>query len=300
MPTSAETIREILRKHLLENKGLLFGQCLTAVGWVGGTVPELTEADGLVEAPMDDTAWTGLAVGAARAGRRPVLVVRYQGFMAFNAAMLTYATVAKEMWGTPCPLLIRSIAMDGAIGPVASGSHHRTMFGMSGLRMWAPMTPWEYTACWEDFMAHNDPVYVSEHRRAFPIDYEMINMVHHDMDITLFPISSTRLNALEAEKKLREEGIQCNMVHVVRLKPFEITKPMAYALMHSRYGGIVLDGDYENGIAKCLAYDLMHATGARVFAMGREERVAGFAPQCDNLPPTPERIYDAVRKIIKQ
>ena len=41
--TVAETIREITRKHLAGG-GVALGQCLTAVGWVGGTVPELTEA----------------------------------------------------------------------------------------------------------------------------------------------------------------------------------------------------------------------------------------------------------------
>jgi aminomethyltransferase len=55
--TVAETIRETTRRHLTENKGLLFGQCVTAVGWIGGTVPEMTEKEGipftekLLEAP---------------------------------------------------------------------------------------------------------------------------------------------------------------------------------------------------------------------------------------------------------
>ena len=38
-----ETIKNTLRVHLLENNGLIMGQCLTAVGWVGGTLPEMYE-----------------------------------------------------------------------------------------------------------------------------------------------------------------------------------------------------------------------------------------------------------------
>ena len=38
-----ETIKETIRYHLKTKNGLVMGQCLTAVGWVGGTVPELTE-----------------------------------------------------------------------------------------------------------------------------------------------------------------------------------------------------------------------------------------------------------------
>ena len=41
------------------------GQCLTAVGWVGGTLPELYEDNGMVELSMADVAGGGFAVGAA-------------------------------------------------------------------------------------------------------------------------------------------------------------------------------------------------------------------------------------------
>ena len=44
--TVRETIKETVFKHLKENNGLVFGQCLSAVGWVGGTIPELTEKEG--------------------------------------------------------------------------------------------------------------------------------------------------------------------------------------------------------------------------------------------------------------
>ena len=67
-----DTIKRISKKHLLENNGLLLGQCLTAVGWVGGTVPELKEKDGIIELSMADVAGGGIAVGAALAGRRPL------------------------------------------------------------------------------------------------------------------------------------------------------------------------------------------------------------------------------------
>ena len=36
-----DTIKSIVERHLLENGGIAMGQCLTAVGWVGGTLPEL-------------------------------------------------------------------------------------------------------------------------------------------------------------------------------------------------------------------------------------------------------------------
>ena len=47
--TVAETIRELTRRHIAENDGLVVGQCLTAVGWVQNTIPP--QAAGMVDRP---------------------------------------------------------------------------------------------------------------------------------------------------------------------------------------------------------------------------------------------------------
>ena len=96
--TVAQTISGITREHLKENQGLFLGQCVAAVGWIGGTVPEMTEQEGIVELPAADVAGPGIAVGAALVGRRPIFTFRYQGFMLYNAApLLNYAAKSKEM-----------------------------------------------------------------------------------------------------------------------------------------------------------------------------------------------------------
>ena len=69
--TTAETINEVTRNHLTHGNGLLLGQCVTAVGWIGGTVPD---CEGIVELPMTDVAGPGFAVGCALMGRRPIFV----------------------------------------------------------------------------------------------------------------------------------------------------------------------------------------------------------------------------------
>jgi len=296
----AETIREITRKHLTKENGVALGQCLTAVGWVGGTVPELTEEDGLIELPMSDVSNGGVAVGLALAGRRPIYIVRYQGFQWYNAiSILNYAAKSKDMWNVPCPVFVRSIAMDGAIGPVASGSHHSIYTRMPGVAVVAPMTPAEYQGVWDYYMSHDDPVCVSEHRRSFAIDYELPDVIHEKADITLFPISSTRLNAIEAAKAFALQGITCNIVHLLWLRPFVVDDRMKKALTASGGRGLVLDGDFVNGAVKHIAFDIMHAVEhAHIHVMGLEDRATGFAPQFDNMPPTSEKIMAKVKEII--
>lgn len=297
--TVAETIKQITREHLLERHGVALGQCLTAVGWVGGTVPELRQEDGLIELSMADVAGGAIVVGLALAGRRPIYIVRYQGFQWYDApTVANYAAKSKEMWGIPCPIFVRSIAMEGGIGPVAGNSHHGIFYRMPGISITAPMTPGEYREVWSHFLAHDDPMYVSEHRRSFAIDYEMEHVIHEKADITLIAISATRLNAIVAQKELEKQGIVANLYHLLWLKPFQIDETLQKALASSAYGGIVLDGDYPDGVAKPLAFDIMHATGVPMNVLALEERVAGFAPHLDNLPPSSEKIVNMVKNII--
>ena len=146
-----DTIKKTVRTHLREGH-LAFGQCLTAVGWVGGTLPELYE-DGMIELPMADVAGGGFVVGAGLMGRRPIYVIRYQGFNWYNCiSILNYACKSKEMWGVPCPIFVRGVAMEGSIGPVAGSSHHSLYYRMPGVKIYSPMTNREYEECYSDFM----------------------------------------------------------------------------------------------------------------------------------------------------
>jgi acetoin:2,6-dichlorophenolindophenol oxidoreductase subunit beta len=297
--TVGQTIQSITRRHLRENNGLLFGQCVTAVGWIGGTVPEMTEAEGIVELSMADVAGAGIAVGVALMGRRPIYVIRYQGFMWYDAApLLNYAAKSKEMWKVPCPLFVRSLAMEGGIGPVASAAHHGMVMRMPGMPVVAPMTPKEWAGAWEWFMSHDDPLYVSEHRRSIGIDYEMDPVRDSRPDITLLAISAGRLNALEAASLLAKEGIRCDVLHLVWLKPFCISDEIRQSLRGSGLG-LVIDSDYEiAGASRSIAYEVMHAVSCPVFAMGLEDRTAGFAPRLDNPTPPASKIAERVKALL--
>jgi len=297
--TVAEVIRAITRDHLKSGRGVLFGQCVTAVGWIGGTVPELTEEDGIIELSMADVAGAGIAVGAALvSGCRPIYVIRYQGFMWYNAApLLNYAAKSKDMWGVPCPILVRSIAMEGGIGPVAGGCHHSMVMRMPGMPVVAPMTPGEWTSAWDWYISHDDPVYFSEHRRSFPLTDEIPDSERPDAQLTVFAISAGRLNAREAIRQLAVARVFCDFFNIVWLKPLTLTDTMVESLRKTGRG-LVVDSDFELcGASQSIAYDLMHASGVPVHALGLADRSAGFAPALDNPTPSVERIIDVVKRL---
>ena len=288
--TVRETIKEITRYHLT-NGSKCYGQCLTAVGWVGGTLPKLYEEDGMIELSMADVAGGGIIVGAALAGERPIYVVRYQGFQWYNSPIIAnYAMKSKEIWGRPCPLFVRSIAMEGGIGPVAGSSHHSIYQRMPGVKILSPMTPMEYQYAYDQFMKDDDVYYISEHRKSYDNSDEMENIISDQADITLFPFSITRFSAIEAKKKLENLGLKVNIIHQLWIKPFIFHDEWAQALKNSKFGGIVLDDDYEEGAASSIAHRMMIATNKRVETMCLRQRTAGFHPKVDNLPPNSDEI----------
>jgi pyruvate/2-oxoglutarate/acetoin dehydrogenase E1 component len=297
--TVAQTISDTTRRHLLENRGLVLGQCVTAVGWIGGTVPQMTEEQGIVELSMADVAGAGVAVGAAVVGRRPIYIIRYQGFMWYNAApLLNYAAKSKAMWKVPCPIFVRAIAMEGGIGPVASGSQHGMVMRMPGMPVCAPMTPGEWLAAWEWFMTHDDPLYVSEHRRSFPIDQEMSPQRHARADITVLAVSVARLNALAAVEQLAAAGLVCDLFHLVWLKPFRADDAVLDSLARTGLG-LVIDSDFEiAGASRSIAHELMLETSVPVHALGLADRTAGFAPHLDNGTPDADAIAERIRELV--
>ena len=204
--TLKETIKEIIRKHLKNKKGKVFGQCLTAVGWVGGTLPELYEKDGMIELSMADVAGGGIVTGSALMREKPIYVIRYQGFNWYNAPMIVnYAAKSKEIWNTPCPVFVRGIGMEGGIGPVAGSSHHSLYYRMPGLKIVSPMTPKEYKKIYNSFMKDDEVYYVSEHRGSFNNKIELKDDIKGRKDFVIIAISITRFEAIKAKEILEKE-----------------------------------------------------------------------------------------------
>ena len=298
--TVRETIKETIFNHLKKNNGLIFGQCLSAVGWVGGTLPELTENDGLIELSMADVANGGIVAGAGLSNRRPIYVIRYQGFNWFNAPIiLNYACKSKEIWNMPCPIFIRGIGMEGSIGPVAGSSHHSLYYRMPGIKIISPMTPKEYLLAYNYFMKNNDVLYVSEHRGSYSNKDELSDFISKDLDIILFPISITRFEAQKAKIELEKKGYKIGIGNIVWIKPFEIKKEWENAVKSSKFGGIVLDDDYPQGVATNLAYEMMKKTGKKIDVLGLKNKSAGFSKATDNLPPSYLEIVEKVEEIVK-
>lgn len=300
--TLKETIKDIIKNHLITKKGKVFGQCLTAVGWVGGTLPEMYEKDGMIELSMADVAGGGIVTGSALMNERPIYVIRYQGFNWYNCPMIVnYAAKSKEIWKTPCPIFVRGIGMEGAIGPVAGSSHHSLYYRMPGVKIVSPMTPREYIKIYNSYMREDDVYYVSEHRGSFNNKEELKDIFLKKTDLTIFAISITRFEAKKAQLILKEKyKLNISLVNILWIKPLKISKKAIDCLKKSKFGGLVLDDDYSDGIAKSIANDLSLKSKNKVSTLGLDNRSSGFSKKTDNLPPSANKITKKILEIVKK
>lgn len=296
-----KTICDISRNHIV-NGGVILAQNVTSVGWIQGTVPSDVENNsGIIELPTCDLGNCGVACGFALAGKRPIEIIRYQGFAQYCIQLVNYACKSKEIWGIPCPIFFRAIAMEGSIGPVAGSSHHSLFYRMPGVKIFSPMTPMEYETCYNEFMKDDDVYYISEHRGSYNQENSLSNIDYDRPDFVLFPISITRFAAIEASRVLSNQGLRVSVFHQFRLKPY-VCDNRAYRSIKSIWcaGGLVLDDDYPDGIASAIANKISVNSGRVVYTMGLEERSAGFAPHLDNLPPTIDKIVHFVKERINE
>jgi pyruvate dehydrogenase E1 component beta subunit len=295
--TLAETIKAITAEHLSNNNGLLLGESISAVGWVNGTVPDVK---GIVELPMTDVAGAGIAVGAALVGRRPIFVIRFQDFLILNGSpLIFFAAKTKSLHGKSAPVFVRAIASEG-LGPVHSGVLHSIFMHFPGFLVCSPMTPGEYRQAWEMFMKNDDPMICSEHRLSYKNKEELTDILVDKAKVTIYAVSCTRFEAVKAVETLKKEGIFCNLVHIMWLKPLELTERLLSPLRASKLGLVVDPGHEIAGAARSIAYELNQATGCSVKALGLEDMTKCLCDPLKNASPDAGIICKTIKEMLKK
>tara|TARA_B100001029_G_scaffold141120_1_gene120567 strand:+ start:3605 stop:4537 length:933 start_codon:yes stop_codon:yes gene_type:complete len=299
--TLRETIKNITFKHLKKFKGQVFGQNLTGVGWVAGTLPKLYEKDGVIELPLADVANGGMVTGSALMGKRPFYIIRYQGYNWLNCIFISnYACKSKEIWDKPAPMFIRGLSNEGGLGPASTSSHISIFYKMPGIKIFSPMSNNEYLKVYKKFMREDEVFYISEHRKSYENKSEFKNTIKKDLDIILMPISVTRFEAEKAKNYLNKLGYKAGIIHLFELKPFILKKKWLNAIKKSKYGVLMTDNDYVDGILRTLAHKINEKTNQTINVMGLKDKSAGYTIKTSNFPPSASEIVDKVKSIISK
>ena len=97
-------------------------------------------------------------------------------------------------------------------------------------------------------------------------------------------------------RRLKEQGVVCNLVHLSRLKPMELGEDELSPLEATGIG-LVIDAGFEIcGLSRDLAYRLMEQTGVPVRALGLEDKTKLLCPPHQNASPDIDLIVDTVKE----
>ncbi len=188
------------------------------------------------DTPISENSFTGLGVGAAMVGMRPVVEI-----MTINFAMLALDSIVNGaakipfMSGGqfPMPLVIR---VPGGVARQLAAQHAQRLESMfmnvPGLRVAVPSTPQD--AYWQlrQAIACDEPVVLLEHELLYfskgPVDTMAAPPPMHQAvvrragkDLTLIGYSRTALLAQEAAAELAREGIDAEVIDLRSLNPID-------------------------------------------------------------------------------
>jgi pyruvate dehydrogenase E1 component beta subunit len=292
-----DTIKETTQKHLADGQKLL-GQCITAVGWVNGTIPDV---DGIIELPCTDVSASGIASGIALAGGRPMLIIRFQDFLMLNSScIVNFAAKQKDIFHKTCPIFIRALSQEGkGTGATHSAKLHSVFMHFAGIRVHSPITPSEWLHCYNTFMQNDDPMLCCEYKGTFDNEGEYEDVYDEKAIFTLLGLGNARTMVIKASQMLRSKGLAVNVVHCHQLKPFFVGEALERSIRSSKNGLVVDCGFDICGAGSWIAQKLGEKYGYVIHSMGLEDRSVSCAVERENSTPSAEKIVDKVLNIIE-
>jgi 2-oxoisovalerate dehydrogenase E1 component len=183
----------------------------------------------VLNTPIAEAGFTGLALGAAMSGMRPVVEIMFPDFSLVAADQLfNQIAKARHMYGntTELPLVVRTRV---AIGCGYGGQHSMDPVGLfslfAGWRIVAPSDCFEYIGLFNSAMRSCDPVLIVEHHSMytrkyavpagdldFCIPFNKARIVSEGTDVTLLVYGSLVGRCVQMLPRFAEEGISVEII----------------------------------------------------------------------------------------
>ena len=237
--------RQALNEALQEEMGRDPAVCLLGedIGSYGGpfrVTQGLYERFGekrVRDTPISEAGFTGIAVGAAMTGLRPVVEVLYVDFLTLAMdQIVNQAAKARTMFGgkAQVPLVIRAQG-GGGRGNAAQHSQCLEMWfvHIPGLVVIQPATPYDAKGLLKSAIRDDNPVVFLEHKLLYnttggvPDDEYLVPIGVAEVkragdDVTIVATSRMVLLALNAAQELAEQGIEAEVIDPRTLKPLDM------------------------------------------------------------------------------
>lgn len=311
--TFGQAINEALAEELRhDERVLIIGEDVAEAGTPFKVLSGLVEEFGterVIDSPISEAGITGMAVGMAMTGMRPVVDIMFGDFitlvmdqMANQAAKIHYMSGGK----LHVPMVMRTTL--GATRRSAaqhSQSLHAWFSHVPGLKVVVPATPRDAKGLLKTAIRDENPVAFFEDKMMYQtkgkipkeeyvVPFGVADIKRQGSDITLIATSSMVYVALEAAEQLATADVSAEVVDPRTMFPLDKETLIASAKKTSR--AIVIDEGYERfgvtaEIASTVADGAFYYLDAPVKRMGAMDVPVPFSPALEDLTvPTAEKV----------
>jgi len=269
----------------------------------------------VVDTPIAETGFTGLAAGAALVGLRPVVEFQFADFIscAFDPIV---NVMARHHWRTGDRMPVTMRAPFGArlrAGPTHSQSVESYFAHVPGLKIVMPGSPQDAAGLLISSIRDNNPVLYLENKylyrrlrasgplRLEPIPLGRASVVREGTQVSLITYSACVSQGLEIAAELDKEGISVEVVDVRTLVPLDVETITASVRKTSR--AVVLHEaaqrlGYGAEIASVIQEECFWHLDQPVTRIGAKNTPTPTSPPLeDAVVPQPARIAETLRKV---
>jgi pyruvate/2-oxoglutarate/acetoin dehydrogenase E1 component len=321
--TMAEAVREALSEEMRRDPTVfIMGEDVAEAGTpfkvLSGMVEEFGKSR-VIDTPISEPGFTGIGVGAAMTGLRPVVDIMFGDFLTLvmdqlvnQAAKVHY--MSGGAWKVPM-VLRTTLGASRRSAAQHSQSLHAWLSHVPGLKVVLPSTPYDAKGLLKTAIRDDNPVIFFEDKMMFrmkgpvpvedyTIPFGVADIKREGEDITIVATSSMVQVALGAAKLLEEIGISAEVVDPRTTWPLDEKTLIESAKKTSR--AIVVDEGYEKygvtaEIASVIATGAFYDLDAPVKRIGAMHVPIPFSPPLEDATiPTDKSVFEAARAMCKR
>ena len=318
--TLGEAVREALAEEMRRDpRVFVLGEDVAEAGTVFKVLSGMVDEFGperVLDTPISEAGFTGIAVGAAMTGMRPVVDIMFGDFvtltmdqMVNQAAKVHYMSGGK--WKVPM-VMRTTLGATRRSGAQHSQSLHAWFCHVPGLKVVLPSTPYDAKGLLKTAIRDDNPVVFYEDKMMFrlkgpvpaeeyTIPFGVADVKRAGTDITIVATSSMVHVALGAAKLLEEFDISAEVIDPRTLWPLDERTLIESAKKTSRV--MVIDEGYERygvtaEIASVIAEGAFFDLEAPVKRMGAMHVPIPFSPPLEDATvPTERSVCEAARAL---
>jgi acetoin:2,6-dichlorophenolindophenol oxidoreductase subunit beta len=188
--------------------------------------------------PISETSFTGVGIGAAITGLRPIVDLGISSFTYLAAdQIINQAAKLRYMTGGQIrvPVVFRCCMYYGAaLGAQHSDRPYPTFLNVPGLKIISATTPADIKGLLKSAVRDDDPVFIFEDTKLWPVKGEVstdpdclvpigvADIKRAGDDVTIIAVAGAMRPALEAAKVLAAQGVSVELIDPRTLKPLDL------------------------------------------------------------------------------